>query len=62
LAKAFPTLPILLHHFAFLGPRSAATTNGLALVVAAASSPNIFIKYSGMGNIAAPDRIAQRTR
>lgn len=56
LAEGFPTLPILLHHFAFVGPRSAATTNGLALVLAAARSPNVFIKYSGMGNVAAPEQ------
>ena len=56
LAVAFPALPILLHHFAFLGPRSAATANGLALVLAAARCPNISIKYSGMGNVAAPEQ------
>jgi L-fuconolactonase len=56
LAIAFPTLPILLHHFAFVGPRSAATPNGLDLVAAAARWPNIFIKYSGMGNVAAPEQ------
>lgn len=54
LAAAFPTLPILLHHFAFLGPRSAATPNGMALAEAASVHPNIFVKYSGMGNVAAP--------
>jgi len=54
LAAAFPGLPILLHHFAFLGPRSAGTPNGMELVLAAAAQPNIFIKYSGMGNVAAP--------
>lgn len=55
LAEMFPTLPILLHHFAFLGPRSAATANGLALVLAAARCHNIVVKYSGMGNVAAPE-------
>lgn len=55
LAEALPALPILLHHFAFLGPRSAAIPNGLALVLDAARCPNIFIKYSGMGNVAAPE-------
>jgi predicted TIM-barrel fold metal-dependent hydrolase len=54
LAAAQPTLPILCHHHAFLGPRSAATPNALELVLAAAAQPNIFIKVSGMGNIAAP--------
>ena len=33
LAELFPTLPILLHHFAFVGPRSAKTPNGLDLVL-----------------------------
>lgn len=55
LAEAFPTLPILLHHFAFLGPRSARTANGLELVLSASHCPNVFIKYSGMGNVAAPE-------
>jgi len=56
LAIAFPTLTILLHHFAFVGPRSAATPNALDLVAAAARWPNIFVKYSGMGNVAAPEQ------
>ena len=56
LAAEFQSLPILLHHFAFLGPRSAATTNGMELVLAAAGHRNIFVKYSGMGNVAAPDQ------
>lgn len=55
LAQAFPTLPILLHHFAFVGPRSARTPNSLDLVLAAAQCPNVLIKYSGMGNVAAPE-------
>lgn len=57
LAEAFPTLPILLHHFAFAGPRTAATTpSGLDLVLAAARCPNVFVKYSGIGNVAAPEQ------
>lgn len=56
LARAFPALPILLHHFAFLGPRSAATATGVDLVLAAADCPNVLVKYSGMGNVAAPDQ------
>lgn len=56
LAEAFPGMPILLHHFAFVGPRSAATPNAAALVVSAASCPNVFVKYSGLGNVAAPDQ------
>ncbi|HVW94125.1 MAG TPA: amidohydrolase family protein [Devosia sp.] len=53
LAAAFPSLPILLHHFAFLGPRSAGTPDAMELVLAAAARPNIFLKFSGMGNVAA---------
>jgi predicted TIM-barrel fold metal-dependent hydrolase len=56
LADAFPELPILLHHLAFLGPRSAATPDATTLVLAAARCPNVFVKYSGMGNIAAPSQ------
>lgn len=55
LAERLPTLPILLHHFAFVGPRTAATPDALARVAAAARCPNVFVKYSGMGNVAAPD-------
>jgi L-fuconolactonase len=55
LAAAQPTLPILLHHHAFLGPRSASTPDAARLVAAGARHPNIFIKLSGMGNVAAPD-------
>lgn len=56
LAETFPALPILLHHFAFVGPRSAATANAAELVVAAARCPNVFVKYSGMGNVAASEQ------
>jgi predicted TIM-barrel fold metal-dependent hydrolase len=52
LAQAFPTLPILLHHLGFLGPRTAATPNALERVLAAAARPNIHVKFSGMGNVA----------
>lgn len=55
LAAAQPTLPILCHHHAFLGPRTEATPDALALVTAAAAQRNIFIKVSGMGNVAAVD-------
>ncbi len=55
LAARFADLPILLHHHAFLGPRTAATPNALELVTALAVHPNVFIKTSGMGNVAAPD-------
>lgn len=57
LAGRFPNLTILLHHFGFVGPRTAATTpNGLELVLAAARCPNVHIKFSGMGNVAAPEQ------
>ncbi|CAH1687551.1 L-fuconolactonase [Hyphomicrobiales bacterium] len=56
LAERYPDLPILIHHFAFLGPRTAAMVDGRDLVLAAASCPNIHIKYSGLGNVAAPDQ------
>lgn len=50
-----PAMPILLHHRVFLGPRTAHIANGLDLVLAAAGSPNILVKLSGMGNAAGPD-------
>ncbi|MBS7701031.1 MULTISPECIES: amidohydrolase family protein [unclassified Chelatococcus] len=56
LAERYPDLAILVHHFAFLGPRTAATLNGRGLVRAAAACPNIHIKYSGLGNVAAPEQ------
>lgn len=55
LARAVPGLTILLHHMAFLGPRSAATRNGPALVAAAADCAGIHVKLSGAGNVAGPD-------
>jgi len=55
LAGLIPTTPIICHHFAFLGPRSAATPDSMGLVLGAAAAPNVFIKYSGAGNVAAPD-------
>jgi len=54
LARRLPALPILLHHMAFLGPRSADTPAGPAHVVAAAACPNIHVKLSGWGNVADP--------
>jgi predicted TIM-barrel fold metal-dependent hydrolase len=55
LAAAHPSVPILCHHHAFLGPRTQATPNALGMVVGAAAQPSIFIKVSGMGNVAGPD-------
>lgn len=54
LAELFPTLPILLHHHAFLGPRTETTPGALALVLKGTRHRNLFIKISGMGNVAAP--------
>lgn len=51
LAGLFPRLPILIHHFGFLGPRTAANPHALQQVLAAAACPNISIKYSGAGNV-----------
>lgn len=53
-ASRHPRLRILLHHLAFLGPRTAATVDGARLVFEAARHPNIHIKISGFGNVAAP--------
>lgn len=55
LAASQPTLPILCHHHAFLGPRTETTPNSLGLVTDAAVHQNIFVKLSGMGNVAAAD-------
>ena len=55
-AERWPDLPILIHHFAFLGRLTSATQNARDLVLAAAACPNIHIKYSGLGNVAAPDQ------
>jgi L-fuconolactonase len=54
LAEAHPRLRIHCHHLGFLGPRSAATKDGPQRVLAAARHPNIAIKISGFGNVAAP--------
>lgn len=55
LANRIPEIPILLHHFAFLGPRSRTGPGDIEAVIAAAACSNIYVKYSGMGNIAASD-------
>jgi len=55
LADIFPTLTIVLHHHAFLGPRTEATPGALTMVLAAATRPNIFLKCSGLGNVAAAE-------
>jgi predicted TIM-barrel fold metal-dependent hydrolase len=55
LAARHPAMPILLHHHGFLGPRTAATPDAMALVTALATHRNVFVKASGMGNVAVPD-------
>ncbi|WP_028035788.1 amidohydrolase [Chelativorans sp. J32] len=54
LARTFPALTIICHHHAFLGPRSEGTPHALAEVLTAAEEPNILVKCSGFGNVAAP--------
>lgn len=54
LARKLPELTILLHHFAFLGPRSGTGPESAGDVLDAAAAPNIVVKYSGMGNVADP--------
>ncbi|MCL4190066.1 MAG: amidohydrolase family protein [Rhodobacteraceae bacterium] len=54
LAGQVPRMPILLHHLAFLGPRTEATPGGAQAVLHAASLPNIHVKLSGWGNVAGP--------
>lgn len=53
-ARRFPELTILCHHYAHLGVRTAGN-GGLAALIAAAEHPNIVIKVSGAGNVAGPE-------
>ncbi|GAB5376596.1 MAG: amidohydrolase family protein [Acuticoccus sp.] len=56
MAARHPALPILLHHQMYFGPRSATGPESLAIAhKVAAASPNVFVKLSGPGNIAAAD-------
>jgi predicted TIM-barrel fold metal-dependent hydrolase len=52
-AATYPGLRIIAHHHAHLGPRTAADTGALSRVIAAAAGPNMYVKVSGMGNVAA---------
>ena len=52
LAERQPDLTILLHHFSFFGPRSGTGPADLAPLRRLALLPNVYVKYSGMGNIA----------
>jgi predicted TIM-barrel fold metal-dependent hydrolase len=49
LARRFPSLPILCHHFARVRSDLPRAEGGLDLVLAAAERPNIHIKVSGFG-------------
>lgn len=53
LAAAFPEVPILCHHLGLLGPRTGGIKGAAQMVLAAAAQPNVFIKVSGFGNVAA---------
>lgn len=55
LAALFPAMPILCHHHGYLGPRTEDTPDAQGLVTAAAACPNVFMKLSGLGNVAAAD-------
>lgn len=52
LAERQPDLAILLHHFGFFGPRSGTEADDLGPLRHLALLPNVYVKYSGMGNIA----------
>lgn len=54
LAEMFPELTLICHHMGHLGPRTEDTPGARDLVTALALYPNVFIKLSGMGNVAAP--------
>lgn len=55
LARRHPGLLILLHHHAFFGPRSGTTMADRELAEAVATQPNVFVKLSGLGNVAGPE-------
>jgi len=55
LARTFPALRLICHHYAHLGPRWGRAADLVPQVTAAAAEPNIFVKLSGMGNVAGPD-------
>jgi predicted TIM-barrel fold metal-dependent hydrolase len=54
LARRHPDLVLVLNHHGFLGPRRGATADARALVTATAAAPNVHVKLSGMGHLAAP--------
>ena len=52
-ARAFPTLPILVHHLGGVSPGSPTYDTDLAEVVASAAEPNILVKVSGFHYVSA---------
>ncbi len=54
LARRHPGLPVLLHHHGFFGPRSGTTAADRNLAQAVAAQPNVYVKLSGLGNVAGP--------
>jgi predicted TIM-barrel fold metal-dependent hydrolase len=54
LARRHPGLPVLLHHFGFLGPRSGTTPADRGLVEPLAELANVHVKLSGLGKTAGP--------
>lgn len=55
LADRFPDLTVICHHMGHLGPRSEATAGARDFVTMLARYPNVYVKLSGMGNVAAVD-------
>ncbi|WP_020578831.1 amidohydrolase family protein [Actinopolymorpha alba] len=52
-ARAFPTLPILVHHLGGLSPARPSYADDLAETIASAAQPNILIKVSGFHYVSA---------
>lgn len=55
MARRHPGLTILLHHQMFLGPRSGTGPADLTIADRVAAAPNVWVKTSGPGNLAAPE-------
>lgn len=55
LAGLFPGLVVLCHHMGHLGPRTGTTRDTSQSVLDLARHSNVFMKVSGMGNVAAPE-------
>ncbi|MGW0229832.1 amidohydrolase family protein [Actinopolymorpha singaporensis] len=52
-ARAFPTLPILVHHLGALAPARPTFDSDLAEVLASAAEPNVLVKVSGFHYVSA---------